>query len=352
MTNQSEIFNSTPVFPELLDRLLAMPKIELHVHLEGATDVATVWELARRNNVTLPASTLEEWQAMYTFRDFNHFAEIYVLATQCMQTSADFTYMTERFLEQQARHNIKYSEVFLSASFMLDKFPHDEVIAALIEGARRGEEKFGTHLRFIPDIARHEPETRFGVLDFVLKGQEQGIFIGLGLGGIEVGYPPELFTDVFTEAQRQGLHVVVHAGETVGPHSIWGAIRSLQAERIGHGVRAVEDQLLVEHLAQTQIPLEVSPYSNYRLKVVPLDRPHPIRALMDQGVYVTVNSDDPPMFSTDLTSEYALLARQGFSWDELWQLNLNGLEASFLSDEAKAVYRAEWQAFVLLQHEN
>lgn len=345
----NSIYSSTAVAPTLVDRLWAMPKVELHVHLEGATDAATVWELAQRNHVTLPAATLEAWQSMYSFRDFNHFIDIYLLAAECMQTPDDFAFMVERFLERQAQHNVKYCEVFLSASFVLDKFPHDEIIAALAEGAERGAAIYGIQLRFIPDISRQTPETRYRVLDFVLAGREQGIFIGLGLGGKEVGFPPELFSDVFAEARHQGLHVVAHAGETEGPQSIWGAIRSLQAERIGHGVRAIEDQRLVKHLCQTQIPLEVSPYSNYRLKVVPLDQPHPIRALMDQGVYVTVNTDDPSMFSTDLTSEYMLLARQGFSWDELWQLNLNALEAGFLSDEAKAIYRAQWQTFASQQ---
>ncbi len=341
----NSVYGNTPVSTQLVDRLWAMPKVELHVHLEGATDAATVWELARRNNVTLPAPTLKEWQSMYTFRDFNHFIDIYLLAAKCMQTPDDFIFMVERFLERQAQHNVKYCETFLSASLMLDKFPPDEIIAALAEGISYGETVYGIQLRFIPDISRQLHDTRHRVLDFVLKGRDHGVFIGLGLGGKEVGFPPELFSDVFAEARRQKVHVVAHAGETDGPASIWGAIRSLQAERIGHGVRAVEDYQLVKHLVQTQIPLEVSPYSNYRLKVVPLNQPHPIRELMDQGVYVTVNTDDPPMFSTDLTGEYILLARQGFSWDELWQLNLNALEASFLSNEAKAGYRAEWQAF-------
>lgn len=341
----NSIYGDSPVSAELVDRLRTMPKVELHVHLEGATDAATVWELARRNKMSLPASTLAAWQAMYAFRDFDHFLEIYKLAAACMQTPDDFAYMTERFLKVQAQHNVKYCETFLSASFMVDKIPAGEVIAALAEGARRGEAAYGVRVRFIPDIARQMPETRHQVLEFVLQGRDQGIFIGLGLGGQEVGFPPELFTDVFAEARRQGLPVVAHAGETAGPPSIWGAIRSLGAERIGHGVRALEDRQLVEHLQKTQIPLEVSPHSNYRLKVVPLDRPHPIRTLMDEGVYVTVNTDDPPMFATDLTGEYVLLARQGFSWDELWQLNLNALEASFLSDAAKATYRAQWQTF-------
>ncbi|BBB49687.1 adenosine deaminase [Pelolinea submarina] len=345
----NSIFSNTNISTELMDRLRAMPKVELHVHLEGATSAATVWELAQRNHISLPEKSPEAWQASYSFRDFNHFIEIYQLAAECMRTPEDFAYMVQRFLERQAEHHVKYCEVFLSASLMLDKFPQTEVITVLKEELEKGEEYYGVRARFIPDITRHTPETRFQVLDFVLAGRDQGIFIGLGLGGKEVGFPPELFKDVFEEARRHGLHVVAHAGENGGPQSIWGAIRSLRAERIGHGVRAVEDLQLVRHLAQIHIPLEICPYSNYRLKVVPLDQPHPIRALMDQGVYVTVNSDDPPMFSTDLSSEYLLLARQGFGWDELWQLNLNALEASFLTDEEKTAYRIQWQAFASQQ---
>lgn len=339
------IFTSTPVSEKLTHLLHTMPKIELHVHLEGATNAETIWELARRNHVTLPASTLSEWQSMYTFRDFDHFIETYILATECMKTPDDFACMTERFIEQQAKHNVKYCEVFLSASLMLDKFPQDELITALTESVKRGEAKYGIQLRFIPDITREIPESRYRVLDFVMKGREGGIFIGLSLAGKEVGFPPELFSDVFAEARRQGLHVVAHAGETEGPQSIWGALQSLHPERIGHGVRALEDPLLVEELSKIQIPLEVSPYSNYRLKVVSQDQPHPIRALMDQGVYVTVNTDDPPMFSTDLTQEYLLLAAQGFTYDELWQLNLNGLHAAFLGDDEKIQLRKKFDTF-------
>ncbi|MBT3314715.1 MAG: adenosine deaminase [Anaerolineae bacterium] len=341
----TKIYENTPISPELSKRLWEMPKAEIHVHLEGATDAATVWELAQRNKVTLPAATLEEWLSMYAFRDFDHFLDIYLLATQCMQTADDFAFMFERFLAEQARHNVRYCEVFLSASFMLDNFPQEEVITVFAEGIKHAKEKYDIGMRFIPDIARHIPESRYRVLDFILKGREAGVFIGLGLGGPEVGFPPGLFMDVYEEARRQGLHVVAHAGEVVGPESVWGALTELKSERIGHGVRAVDDPKLLEYLAETQIPLEVCPHSNYRLKVTPFNEPHQIRKLVDAGVYCTVNSDDPPMFSTDLTSEYLLLAKQGFSWDELWQLNGNTLEASFLSDEEKATYRTEWDAF-------
>ena len=339
------IYKSTPISPEFSDRLRAMPKIEIHVHLEGAMDAETIWELSRRNKVRLPAATLDDWQAMYAFRDFNHFIDIYTLATACMRTPDDFTFMIERFLAKQAQHNIKYCEVSLSGSFIVDKFPQDEIISALARGIELGEDQFHIKLGFIPDITRHMPETRHAVLDLALRGHEQGVFVGLGLGGIEAGFPPKMFTDVYDAARQQGLHLLAHAGESEGAESVWGAIRDLKVERIGHGIRAVEDPKLLEYLAQTQIPLEISPYSNYRTNVTPHDQPHPIRTLMDAGVFCTVNSDDPGMFSTDLTKEYRLLAQQGFSWEEIWQLNLNSIEASFPSEEEKEGFRKTWQGF-------
>ena len=342
----TDIYSPIPVSDELASRLCAMPKVELHVHLEGATDAATVWELAQRNKFDLPATSLEEWQQMYEFRDFNHFIDIYTAAVHCMQTADDFAFLLDRFFANQAEQNVRYCEAFLSASAMLNNFPQDEVIDVLAKGIVQGKEKYGIDLRFIPDIARHEPDTRYQVLDFILKGYEKEIFIGLGLGGIEVGYPPELFVDVYDEARKQGLHLVAHAGETVGAESVWGALTKLKVERIGHGVRAVEDENLLAYLKETQIPLEVCPHSNYRLKVTPVDQAHQLRALVDAGVYCTINSDDPPMFSTDLNSEYLLLAQQGFSWEELWQLNLNAIEASFLPEKEKALYRKEWVSFL------
>jgi adenosine deaminase len=322
-----------------------MPKIELHVHLEGAIEAATVWEMSRRNGVPLPAASLAEWQTFFEFRDFSHFLDVYTASVYCIQTPQDFATMTERFLEKQAAMNVHYTEAFLSASFFVHRLPLDELIDALQAGVEAGESKYGSRMRFIPDISRHEPESAWPVLDFVLKGWQRGLFLGLGLGGPEKGYPPGLYEEVYAEARRQGLHVVAHAGETAGPESIWGALHGLQAERIGHGVRAVEDPALLDALQDSRIPLEVSPVSNYRLKVVPADRPHPIRQLVDHGLLVTVNSDDPSMFATDLNHEFHLLARQGFSWDELWQLNLNAIEASFLPEEEKKACRAEWASF-------
>ncbi len=323
-----------------------MPKVELHVHLEGATDAQTIWDLAKKNHVSLPAANPNDWQSMYQFRDFPHFVEIYMLAASCMKSPEDFAFMTERFIANQSKQNIKYCEVFLSGSFLVGKMPLDELVDALAESAQKGEKEYGTKVRFIPDIGREMPDTSQAVLDFTLMGQKKGIFIGLGLGGMEAGFPPELFTDVYIEARRNGLRLTAHAGETEGAPSVWGAIRNLKAERIGHGIRSLDDPELITYLRKTLLPLDVSPHSNYCLKATPLDELHPIRALVDQGVFVTLNSDDPAMFSTNLNQEYLLLAQQGFSWEELWQINLNGLEASFLTEEEKNQYHIEWEKFI------
>jgi adenosine deaminase len=326
---------------EVARRIQAMPKVELHVHLEGATDAATVFRMAARNGVPLPCSTLDEWQAFYRFRDFDHFIEVYSTACRAMRTPEDWSLMAESFAANQARQNVRYSEAFLSVSHQQGKLPTDEWLHALADGAARG----GGRVRFIADIARHLPHSQWAVLEFALRGRDMGLVIGLGLGGPEVGHPPEPFAGVYAEARRQGLRVVAHAGETAGPPSVWGALRQLQAERIGHGVRCLEDPALVAELRASRTPLEVCPTSNYCLGVVRRGEPHPLRRLVEAGLYCTVSSDDPPRFGTDLTAEYRLLAAQGFSWDELWRLSLNGLEAAFLEEGERTLLRREWESF-------
>ncbi len=344
----TEVYNSHTVAPALIERLTAMPKVETHVHLEGATPAELVFRLAQRNSVTLPASTLDGLRALYEFRDFNHFIEIYVMAVSTMKTSDDFADIAEDFLRRQAAQHILYSEVYFSPALHRQTLPADTILAALAEGIRRGEALYGTRIKLIMDISREltsDSTMPAFVLDYALKARELGIGIALGVGGPEIGYPAHLYRDVFAEARRQGLHVVAHGGETDGAPSVRDAMESLHAERIGHGIRSLDDPALVAKLRERQLPIEVSPQSNYCIKVVPLDQPHPIRQMVDAGLFVTLNSDDPPMFSTDLVNEYLTLAAQGFSFDELWQLNLNGLDSSFLPDAEKTALRTRFEAF-------
>ncbi|MEB3285881.1 MAG: adenosine deaminase [Vampirovibrionales bacterium] len=322
-----------------------MPKMEIHVHLEGATDPETVFKLAQKNKIPLPAKTLEDWRAFFKFKNFPHFIEVYTSSCTAFQTLEDWAYLSETFLKNQAAQNIRYSEVFLSTSHHLKKFPKRDFLDALMAGAKAGEEKYGSKMKLIADVSREMPDTRHDVLEFALMGKDAGFVIGLGLGGLEKEFPPRLFSDIYSEADKQGLHNVAHAGEAAGPESIAEAIEKLAIKRIGHGVRVLEDSSLVKTLAESKIPFEVNPISNYRLGIVPKEAPHPIHQMLANGLYCTVNSDDPTMFDTSLSNEYKVLASQGMDWEALWQLNLNTLEATFLSDAEKSAYRKEWKAF-------
>jgi len=338
----------TQVSDHLRDHLRKMPKFELHVHIEGAADADTYFDIAQKNNIDLPVESRQEWRRFFEFRDFPHFIEVYTAAVNCLKTTDDYGLLIDNFFKHQAGQNIVYTEAYLSATFIIEQFEDDDALDAIEAAVTAGHDKYGCVVKLIPDIARMMPESQQQVLDFVLKGQQRGLFIGLGLGGLENGFPAGLFTETFAEARRAGLRTVAHAGEAAGPESIWGAIDGLQVERIGHGVRCVEDSALVETLRLRQIPLEVCPVSNYCLGIVNQGEMHPIREMFDAGLYCCINSDDPAMFSTSLNNEYLTLASLGFSWPELQQLNRNALEASFLDETEKKGYRDQlqlWETF-------
>lgn len=328
-------------------RIAAMPKAEIHVHLEGATTAETYFEIAKRNGVELPAAELPQWQEFFHFRDFNHFIEVYVTSTKFLRRPEDYDLLIRRFAQQQAALNVKYTEAFVSCSLVPQGAAAKDFLQALRRGIDAAEREYGVCIALIADISRELPDSRTRVLELALEGYKRGVFLGLGLGGPEIGFPPELFADVYATARQAGLHVVAHAGETGGAKSVIGALDALRAERIGHGVQSLEDPKLIERLRRDGTPLEVCPQSNYRLGVVRSDEAHPIRALVDAGVRCTVNSDDPAMFETDINREYETLAEQGFSWDELWDLNLNTLDATFLSDADKRALREQFGRFRL-----
>ncbi len=333
-----------------------MPKVELHVHLEGSIRPATLLELADRNGVDLPVKdpaaqkhsrpSLDDLREFYRFVDFDHFIRVYFAVTGCLKTVDDFQLVAYEFGADMARQNIRYAEVTFtpSTSVYHTGLPLDEILYGLNEGRARARAEFGVDFQWVPDIVRNTPEERHQVAAWASSATDRGV-IALGLGGTERGHPPEWFADAYAVAREAGLHSVPHAGETAGPESVWGAIRMLGAERIGHGVRSVEDPALVDYLRVHQVPLEVCPTSNLCLGVYPSYKEHPIRWMWEHGLYVTVNSDDPPMFNTDLVQEYQVLADQvGFATAELERLSLNALRASFLPAERKDALELEFQA--------
>jgi adenosine deaminase len=317
--------------------ITAMPKAELHVHLEGSIRPSTLLELARRNSVRLPARDLAGLHRFYRFTDFGHFLKVYFTISECLRTVDDFVLIAYEFGADMARQNIRYAEVTFTPHTNVQNtgLSLDEILAGLNAGRARAREEWGVRFQWVFDIVRDFPETQMEVARWAVRAADRGV-VALGLGGTEQGHPPEDFGDAFALAREAGLHSVPHAGEVAGPASVWGAIRTLGADRIGHGVRSVEDAHLVRYLAEHEIPLEICPTSNLQLGVYSSYAAHPIRQLHEAEVLVTVNSDDPPMFNTDLVREYLALAHNlRFDADELERLSLNAVHASFLGDEEK-----------------
>ena len=322
---------------DLLTFARRMPKAELHVHLEGAIRPATLLQLARRNSAALPASDEDSLREFYRFRDFAHFVEVYVTVSRCLRTPDDYRLIAYEFGNDLGRQNVQYAEVTftVATNVRLTGLPWQEILDGLNAGRSEARAEFGVDWRWVLDISRDNPSTQEQVLEIALAANEYGV-VALGLGGSEALFPPELFAQTFQEARHANLRRVPHAGETAGPASIWTALRQLHADRIGHGVRCIEDPVLVAYLRDKQIPLEICPTSNVRLGVYPDYASHPLRQLWDAGVIVTIGSDDPPMFGTNLDHEYELLVTEfGFGAQALEQVSLNGLRASLLPEAEK-----------------
>ena len=331
-----------------------MPKVELHVHLEGSIRPETLLTLAERNNVRLPATSLEAMREWYQFLDFAHFIEIYNAICNCIRTPEDFELIAAEFLNYQAEQNIKYSEVIFTPYTHHEYVIFDEQLAAINRARKKAEAEYGVKVGLIPDLSRQmrPVEQSFQVVDWAVENMENGI-VAFGLGGPEIDHPPELFKETFERARVAGLPSLPHAGETEGPQSIWGAINALSAVRIGHGVRCLEDAELVAFLRKKQIPLDVSPTSNVCLGVAPTLAEHPLPQLLDEGLLVTINSDDPPMFDTTLTDEYLRIVDTfNFDLERIKQFVLNGIRASLLPLDAQQSLEKNFRSqFVELENE-
>lgn len=314
-----------------------MPKVELHVHLEGSIRPETLLKLARRNGVALPADDVEGLRRWYQFTDFKHFIEIYLAISACICTPEDIELIARDFLQGQADQNILYSEVTFTpyTHFSTNRrIPFGEQFDALSLAREWAARELGVDCGWVFDVARNVRPTEHAltVAEWAIAGKDRGV-VGFGLGGLEAGNPPEWFTEAFQSARDAGLASVPHAGEVAGAESVRGAIESLGADRIGHGVRCLEDPALVEILRKRQIPLEVCPTSNRCLGISPTLAQHPLPLLLEAGLYVTINSDDPPMFNTTLTDEYLRIAETfRFSTETIRQFTLNAVRASRLPD--------------------
>ena len=322
---------------------MTFPKIELHVHLEGTVRAGTLLQIAGRNGVPLPASSVEELAALYEFRDFAHFLEVWLMTTGALRTERDFRQVVVDYAAEAAGLGAVYIEgIFTPAEAVSRGAGWDEVFTGYCDGAQQAAEQHGVRVRLTPDIPRGWPlDAAELTARYAVTYRDRGV-VGLGLGGAEAEYPPQPYARAFAIARDGGLGSVPHAGEAAGPASIRGALETLAADRIRHGIRAVDDPGLVADLAARGVVLDVCPISNLRTGVVASLAEHPLPQLVAAGVACSVSTDDPAMFGTDLAADYAAAAHLGVSARDCYQAGLRG---ALCDRQAKDALRRIGEAF-------
>jgi adenosine deaminase len=325
-----------------LDEVIAaLPKVELHVHLEGTLEPDLAFELGERNGVTLPYRSADEMRAAYSFSDLQCFLDIYYAACSVLLTESDFHDVTMAYLERAAADNVRHVEPFFDPQTHTSRgVPYRRVIDGITSALAEGRERLGISSRLILCFLRDRPAA--SALATLEEALRDGRIAGVGLDSAEVGHPPEEFARVFARARAAGLHAVAHAGEEGPPSYISGALDALGAERIDHGVRCLEDPDLVRRLVAARTCLTVCPNSNVALRVFDTMEDHPLARMLDAGLRATVNSDDPAYFGGYIGDNYRAVARAlHLGPNQLVTLASNAIEGSFADEDRKAELRAE-----------
>lgn len=337
----------TETQPDPTTWLRGLPKAELHLHLEGSITAETLVELSRVNDAR--PLTLAEAKLVYSYTDFPSFLMSFKAVTERLHTATDYETITYNMVRDLAAQGVRHAEVYLSIGILYKhgRIDVDHVMAAAEQGRERAERDFGVSLLWIIDAVRH-----FGIDEcarvFTKAAALRRLYpsvVGIGIGGDEARGPAQDFREIFAEAKDAGLHLTCHAGESTGPQSIWAAI-NIGAERIGHALSAVEDADLIAVLAEKQIPLELNVTSNLKTACCPSLFEHPTRHYFEEGLMITLNSDDPPFFGANLLDEYLLVHREfEFSLDQMRELAANSIEASFLPPERKLALLGEIESY-------
>ncbi len=309
---------------------MSLPLAELHMHIEGSLEPGQIFEFAERNGIRLPYADIDELRGLYEFTDLQSFLDLYYANTSVLRTAEDFADLGRAYFARAKVAGITHAEVFFDPQAHTSRgVALEAVVEGLADAAASSEREFGVTSGLIASILRDKPVLHANKLLEDLLAMKAPI-IGLGLDSAEMGFPPSLFVDVFARARAEGLHVVAHAGEEGPAEYIWQALDLLGAERIDHGVRCLEDEALVNRLVEEEIPLTVCPFSNVRLKVVDTLADHPIRQMIERGLVVTVNSDDPAYFGGYVDDNFAALTDQvGLTEREREILYDNSIRASF-----------------------
>lgn len=328
-----------------------LPKVELHIHLEGSIPHAALWKLVQKYGGDPAVASLEALQQKFVYRDFSHFVEAWVWKNGFLREYEDFSLIAEAFAREQMCRNIRYTEAFYSAP---DFARHGLEFGRLTEAIRTGLDRVaGTQVALVADLVRdYGPEQARRSLDEASEVREFGV-IGIGIGGREHEYPPEPFAPVFKEARKRGFYTSAHAGEAAGAASVWGAVNNLKVDRIGHATRAVEDPALVDYLAEHRIALELCPLSNVRTGVCKSIGEHPVRTYFDRGMLISINTDDPSMFGNSLAGEYASLVEcLDFRPEDIRVLIHTAILSSWLPQERQQELLEQFRADSAWQESN
>jgi adenine deaminase len=330
--------NPIDIAPDRLPALLrTMPKAELHIHIEGSLEPELIFALAQRNAVSLPYASVDALRAAYAFTDLQSFLDIYYAGASVLLTEEDFFDMAMAYFRRAFADHVVHAELFFDPQTHTDRgVPIGTVIGGLARACEAAQREFGISALLILCFLRHlSEEAAFATLEAALPYRHQ--FVGVGLDSSERGHPPEKFARVFARCRELGLRLVAHAGEEGPPAYIWSALDVLHVERIDHGVRCVEDPALVARLAAQRTPLTVCPLSNVKLCVYPTLAAHQLPALLDAGLCVTVNSDDPAYFGGYINQNFVetFAALPQLSARHAHQLAANSFEASFAPDADK-----------------
>jgi adenosine deaminase len=319
-----------------------LPKAELHIHIEGSLEPELIFELAHRNGVALPYPSVEALRAAYAFKDLQSFLDIYYAGASVLRTARDFHDMAWAYFLRARADNVVHAEIFFDPQTHTARgVPMGEVVEGLAGACRRARDELGIRASLILCFLRHlSEEDAFATLAQALPFREH--FIGVGLDSSEVGHPPEKFERVFARCRELGLRVVAHAGEEGPPEYMWQAIERLRVQRIDHGVASVRDPALMAELARTRLPLTVCPLSNLKLCVVDDLRAHPLKRMLDAGLCVTINSDDPAYFGGYLNDNFEHTIRAlALTREDVVALAKNSFEACFIEDGLRQRYLAE-----------
>jgi adenosine deaminase len=336
----------------IADYIEKMPKVELHLHLEGAIPLEALWQLIEKYDCSEEVKNLDALKSKFAYKDFPHFIETWIWKNKFIREYEDFTFIAREVARDLGKQNIKYAEVFYSPSDHKSKNLNSQKITeAIVMGLEQAKEE--TEIYLIADLVRDfGSENGMKVMN-ELNEMKNSKVIGIGIGGSEQNFPPELFKEVYAIARNMGFRTSVHAGEAAGSQSIWGALNVLQAERIGHGTRAYEDEALIKYMIENQTPVELCPISNVRTGVVKSIEEHPMKDYYQKGMKIFLNTDDPKMFNNTLTEEYTLfISKFDFGLNDVKVLMLNAIDSAWCNPEKKESLKTELTNYYRLNNIN